>query len=155
MKKIPSLPLTLLLAPVLLAGCETGREPDRYYAACKALGSSDWAAYIEVDKEEKFPFPEEDTLVVSGTVKLPTGGYELSIGQGALVQLQPPVQQVILRTVAPQGMATQAITEQRVSGRLAFDRSAKSVDVRCGDATIARIPVITDRRAAEAPASAE
>jgi hypothetical protein len=45
-------------------------------------------------------------------------------------------------------MATQAITEQRVTGSVPFDKRAKSVGIRCGDGTIASIPLIEDRRAA-------
>jgi hypothetical protein len=140
-----------VLASLLLGGCATAHE-EQLYSSCRALATRDWSAHVVVDKPAKFPFPEEALLVVSGTVQVPTGGYALSIIPGSLVRLEPPVQQVILRTVAPEGMATQAITEQRVTGSVPWDNRAKSVSIRCGDGTIASIPTIDDRRAAQAPA---
>jgi hypothetical protein len=141
---------TSVLASLLLGGCAT-TPTETLYAPCRALETRDWSAYVERTKEAKFVFPEEAVLVVSGTVQVPTGGFNLSIAPGSLVRLEPPVQQVILRTTAPEGMATQAITEERVTGSVPYDNRAKSVSIRCGDGTIASIPVIEDRRTA-APA---
>ena len=141
----------LLLGSLLLGGCVTAPK-EKLYSSCRALATSDWSAHVVMDKAAKFPFPQEASLVVSGTVQVPTGGFALSIAPGSLVHLDPPVQQVILRTIAPEGMATQAITEQRVTGSVPFDNRAKSVSIRCGDGTIASIPTIEDRRPAEAPA---
>jgi hypothetical protein len=138
--------LPLLLAGLVLGGCVTKPDRETFYTPCKAIETRDWSAHLEVSKEGIFPFPTEVALVVSGTVTVPTGGYELAIDKGPLVALEPPVQQVLLRTTAPDGMATQAITEERVRGSMPFDKRAKSVAIRCGDATIARIPVIEDRR---------
>ena len=143
-----------LLASLLLGGCVTAPE-EKLYSSCRALATRDWSAHVVVDKPAVFPFPEEALLVVSGTVQVPTGGFALSIVPGSLVRLEPPVQQVILRTVRPEGMATQAITEQRVTGSVPLDNRAKSVSIRCGDGTLAAIPVIVDERpsaAAEAGA---
>jgi hypothetical protein len=136
-----------VLASLLLAGCASV-PADPLYSSCKALATRDWSAHVVIDQPAVFPFPEEALLVVSGTVQVPTGGYQVSIAPGSLVRLEPPVQQVILRTIAPEGMATQAITEQRVSGSVPYDSRAKSVSIRCGDGTIASIPVIEDRRPA-------
>jgi hypothetical protein len=138
-----------LLVVLLLGGC-TSRVPPSLYTPCKALATRDWSARVEVEKEKLFPFPEEAVLLVAGTVQLPTGGFALAIEDGPLVRLDPPVQQVILRTIAPEGMATQAVTEQSVSGRVRFDRRAKSVAIRCGDGIIAEIPAIEDPRSGPA-----
>jgi hypothetical protein len=138
----------LLLAPMLLAGCALP-GPGSVYSPCKALATSDWAAHVEVAPQGVLWDPDDPVLVVSGTVQLPTGGFDLGIEQGGLMKLEPPVQQVILRTTPPEGMATQAITEQRVTGTVKWDGRAKSVSVRCGDGTIAAIPTIEDRRGAE------
>jgi hypothetical protein len=140
-----------VLACLLLAGCASVPK-DPLYSRCKAIATRDWSAQVVDGKPAKFPFSQKAMLVVSGTVEVPTGGYSLSIAPGSLVRLEPPVQQVILRTVSPDGMATQAITEQRVTGSVPYDKAAKSVSIRCGDGTIASIPVIEDRRAA-APAA--
>ena len=142
----------LLIAPLLLAGCATP-QVDPLYSSCHSLATRDWSARVEVDKPAVFPFPEEAVLVVSGTVQVPTGGFRVSIAPGSLVRLEPPVQQVILRTVKPEGMATQAIVEQSVTGSVPYDARAKSVSIRCGDGTIAAIPVIVDGRPAPAAAS--
>ena len=137
----------LCLAPLLLAGCVTP-PPEDIYSACKAISTRDWTARVERVKKGLLWDPDKVSLTVSGTVELPTGGYDLAIEPGALVRLDPPVQQVILRTTPPGGMATQAITEQRVTGSVPFERGAQSVSIRCGDGTIASIPVIDDRRPA-------
>ncbi|HEY0086046.1 MAG TPA: hypothetical protein VGB65_09070 [Allosphingosinicella sp.] len=142
----PLLLAGLTVGALALSGCVTTPDRKVLYTPCKAIETRDWSAHLEVSKEGKFPFPEEVALVVSGTVTVPTGGFELAIDKGPLVALDPPVQQVLLRTAAPDGMATQAITEERVRGSMPFDKRAKSVAIRCGDATIARIPVIEDRR---------
>jgi hypothetical protein len=140
------LPL-LAAAPLLLGGCALpGAES--LYSPCKAMATSDWSAYVEVAPQGVLWDPDDPVLVVSGTVQVPTGGFELSIEAGGLMQLEPPVQQVILRTTPPEGMATQAITEERVTGSVKWDGRAKSVSIRCGDGTIASIPTIEDRRGA-------
>ena len=125
---------------------------DPYYSTCKAISTRDWTAVVELQKNPNVFESDASTVLVTGTVTVPTGGYELAIEGGPLVQLKPPVQQVILRTTAPDGLATQAIVEEQVSGRVPFDRRAKSVAIRCGDATIASVPVTGDLPAADASA---
>ena len=142
----------LLLPPLLLAGCVTPAPADPYYSTCKAISTRDWTAEFNVEKNPNIFEPDVATVLVRGKVTVPTGGYELAIEAGPLVQLKPPVQQVLLRTVAPDGMATQAIVEEEVSGRVPFDRRATSVAIRCGDATLARVPVTGVPPAADASA---
>ena len=144
MKRLISL---LPLAPLLLGGCAL---PDKgpLYSACKAISSRDWSAYVEVTPQGVLWDPDDPVLVVSGTVEVPSGGFDLSIQPGGLMRLEPPVQQVILRTTPPEGMASQAITEEQVTGSVPWDGRAKSVSIRCGDGTIASIPIIEDRRGA-------
>jgi hypothetical protein len=138
----------LLVAPLLLGGCFTVPGSASLYSPCKAMETRDWSAYVEVAPQGVLWDPDDPVLVVSGTVQVPTGGYELAIEPGPVVNLEPPVQQVILRTIPPEGMASQAITEEKVTGSVPFDGRAKSVSIRCGDGTIAAIPVIEDRRGA-------
>jgi hypothetical protein len=140
----------LLVFLPLLGGCATQLPgTETLYSPCKALATRDWTAHVEVQPQGVLWDPDDPALVVSGTVEVPSGGYELSIHSGGLMRLEPPVQQVILRTTPPEGMASQAITEQRVTGAVPWDGRAKSVSIRCGDGTIASIPVIEDRRGAE------
>jgi hypothetical protein len=136
---------SLLIAPALLGGCALPGS-ESLYSSCRAIATRDWSAHVEVQPDAVLWDPEDSVLVVSGTVQVPTGGFGLSIEPGGLMQLEPPVQQVILRTVAPEGMATQAIVEEQVSGAVPWDKRAKRVSIRCGDGTIASIPVIEDRR---------
>ncbi|HEX8578031.1 MAG TPA: hypothetical protein VF655_00365 [Allosphingosinicella sp.] len=142
----------LLLAPLVMTGCVTTKPVDPYYSPCKAISTRDWTAVVAVQKNPNVFEPDATTVLVTGTVTVPTGGYELAIEGGPLVQLKPPVQQVLLRTNAPDGMATQAIVEEQVSGRVPFDRRATSVAIRCGDATVASVPVTGDLPAADASA---
>lgn len=135
----------LLLAPLLSGGCALP-EKGPLYSPCKAISTRDWSAYVEVAPQGVLWDPDDPVLVVSGTVEVPSGGYELSILPGGLMQLEPPVQQVILRTTPPEGMASQAITEQQVTGTVPWDGRAKSINIRCGDGTIATIATIEDRR---------
>jgi len=139
--------LPALLGALALGGC-VAPEPPSLYSACKAMTTSNWTAHVELAREGVFLFPDEQALVISGTVQLPSGGYRLKIEDGPLILLDPPVQQVILRTIAPSGMSSQAIVDEQVTGAVPFDGRAKSVSVRCGDGTIAEIPVIEDRRGA-------
>jgi hypothetical protein len=79
---------------------------------------------------------------VGGYVTLSTGGFTLALAPGPLLDLNPPVQQVILRTIAPTGPATQALTNQFAGAIMTLERRAQGVVIRCGDGVIAEIPAI-------------
>ena len=133
------------LALALASGCHV-EVPEPVYSPCAALASGDWSARIV-----EGPHPERrdrtvPMLAVSGTVTVPAAGYALSIEPGPLLDLKPPVQQVILRTDAPEDMAAQVLTEERVSGRMRYRTAVKAVSVRCGDGIIAEIDTIVDAR---------
>jgi hypothetical protein len=118
-----------------LAGCLMPVR-ERIYSRCAVLGSSNWSA-------RHFAVAGGGSAVaVSGTVTLPTGGYRLALEPGPLLDLNPPVQQVILRTRPPVGNATQAVTEQTVSVGLRLQEKAQALSVRCGDGVIAEIAAI-------------
>lgn len=102
---------------------------------CPILSSADWAAWVNA-----MPGPDaRPKLIVTGRVTVPTGGYRVTLEQGPLQEIHPPVQQMILRARPPSGGATQALVTHEVRAELpALDRYG-SVTIRCGSATLAGI----------------
>jgi hypothetical protein len=126
-------PAPLILLP-LLAGCMTPEEGSGPGGACPISGSSDWAAWVNA-----MPGPERPSLIVTGRVTVPTGGYQLALERGPLREIDPPVQEVTLSVRPPSGPATQAVVTHEVRGQWpALDRSG-AVVVRCGGETLAEI----------------
>ena len=80
--------------------------------------------------------------MVSGRVSVPTGGYRVALEPGPVQRLEPPVQQVILRTTPPAEGATQAIVTHDVQGVFERVEGVERVAVRCGDGIVALIPTI-------------
>jgi hypothetical protein len=107
--------------------------PDPVYTPCRIAGSSDWRA--EIDESEG----QEPRLLVSGKVTVPTGGYALALERGYVQELDPPRQQVMLRTDAPADAATQAEVTEAVSGSFPVAKDLGGVTVRCGDKILAVI----------------
>lgn len=121
----------------LLAGLAGCHDPirDPVYTRCSAIATSDWQARI-VDLRSG------PRLVVDGRVTLPTGGYRVELESGPVQRLEPPVQQVILRTTRLRGGATQAVVTHEVQGVFAHEEGVERVAVRCGDGTVALIATI-------------
>lgn len=128
-----------------LAGC--GLAPDSTpppsgapQKPCPAIGSSDWAAWINA-------MPGRDaqsTLIVSGKVTVPTGGYHF-VWRDMRVMESHPVQVAIdLEVIPPSAGATQAVVTHEVRGQWPMSPPVGSVTVRCGGQTLAAIsPVQT------------
>jgi hypothetical protein len=133
-----------IVALALLAGLGGCYKPvpDPYYTPCDAIASSDWEArLVDLPRADR-PERTQPRLVVRGRVTVPTGGYRVTLEPGPVQRLDPPVQQVILRTAAPPGGATQAATAHAVQAVLAPERGVERVAIRCGDGTLALIPEI-------------
>lgn len=128
-------PITIVALAIALGGCETARDPN--YAACHALGADGWTAKRATSTDGA------QRVQVSGYVTVPTGGFTLALEPGPLLELNPPVQQVILRTTPPVGPATQALTRQFAGAIMPLDRRATAVVIRCGDGVLAEVPAIT------------
>jgi hypothetical protein len=81
----------------------------------------------------------ERTLNVVGRVTAPTGGYRLRLERGNLLEVDPPVQEVVLRAEAPRGAAPQAPETQEVSLSFPAKERYGAVIVRCGSGILAEI----------------
>ena len=125
-----SIPATMLLT---LAACQPlahGRE-----SGCPILGSSDWAAFINA-----MPGPgARPTLIVTGKVRVPTGGYRASFTEMRVAESYPVQIFLDLEVTPPSGPATQAVTDLDVRGQWPMAPPVGSVSIRCGDQTVASI----------------
>lgn len=84
------------------------------------------------------------TLIVTGKVAFPTGGWRISWRNMRVMESYPVQVAVELDPIAPQGPATQAITAQEVRGSWPVSPPVGSLTVYCRGAVIARIaPVET------------
>ena len=126
---------------LLLTGCATfpAAAPPAS-AACPIAGSSDWAAWVNA-----MPGPTGPSLIVTGKVTTPTGGYSLGFESDLIRRESYPVQiAATLRVIPPAGPATQAVVTHDVRGQWPSAEPVGSVDVVCGNQVLARIsPVQT------------
>jgi len=133
-----------LIAPALLAAaCAThSATPPQGARDCAVIGSSDWAAWVNA-----MPGPgARPTLIVTGKVTVPTGGYRIEWGDFRVAESYPVQVFGELRAVPPSGPATQAVTAHDVRGEWPMNEPVGSVTISCGDRVLARIsPVETAR----------
>jgi hypothetical protein len=125
----------------LLAGLGGCHDPvrDPIYTRCSAIATSDWQARIV---EGARPGESRPRLIVSGRVTTPTGRYRVELEAGPVERLEPPVQQVILRTTpARQGIIDAAVTHD-VQASFGIEEGVERVTIRCGDGILALIPTI-------------
>lgn len=109
---------------------------------CPIVSSSDWAAWINA-----MPGPDaRPTLIVTGKVTVPTGGYRFVWRDMRVMESYPVQIAVELEAVPPAGGATRAIVTHDVRGQWPMNPPVGSVTVRCGGQALARIsPVETAR----------
>ena len=108
---------------------------------CPITTSSEWRAWVNA-----MPRPNaRPKLIVTGKVVTPTGGYQISFDPYLQVRRSYPVQAfATLRVTPPAGPATQALVAHDVRWEWPMNQPVGSVEVRCGDQTLARIsPVET------------
>ena len=136
--------LLLLACSMTLASCaavpavpppDPGRAMD-----CGIVGSSDWAAWVNA-----MPGPNaRPTLIVTGKVTVPTGGYRFEWRDMRVMESYPVQVAVDLATIPPAGPATQALVTHDVRGEWPIDPPVGALTVRCGDMVLVRIsPVET------------
>jgi hypothetical protein len=102
---------------------------------CPISSSSDWAAWVNA-----MPGPNaRPTLIVTGKVTLPSGGHRVSLHAGPVLELYPPIQQVLLKAVAPTGEGTPEAPTLEVRVELPALDTYGEVHVRCGNRTLATI----------------
>ncbi len=125
-----------------LVGCSAAPPPPPFGGAvdCPILASSDWAAWINA-----MPGPNaRPTLIVTGKVTVPTGGYRIEWGDFRVAESYPVQIFADLRAVPPSGGATQVVTTHDVRGEWPVDPPVGAFTVRCGSRVLARIsPVET------------
>ena len=84
------------------------------------------------------------TLIVTGKVMVPTGGYRIEWGDFRVAESYPVQIFGDLRVIPPSGGATQVVTTHDVRGEWPMDPPVGSVTVSCGERVLARIsPVET------------
>lgn len=108
---------------------------------CDVLESRDWAAWVNL-----MPGPDATpTIHVTGKVDVRTGGYTFDWQTGPLDRSATPKLRLKLIPIAPDGMATMAITTEEVhysapAGGIEYS----GVLISCGTLTLADIPEITE-----------
>lgn len=108
---------------------------------CDVLESRDWAAWVNL-----MPGPDASpTVHVTGQVDVRTGGYTFDWQTGPLDRSAMPKLRLKLIPIAPDGMATMAITTEEVhysapTGGIAYS----GVLVSCGSITLTDIDEITE-----------
>ena len=109
--------------------------------ACAILESSGWEAWIN-----KMPgVGMTPTIHVIGQVTVRTGGYTFEWQEGPLDRSAMPALRLKLVPVAPDGMATMAITTEDVKYEApALATGYRSVIIGCGGETLAEITEITE-----------
>lgn len=107
---------------------------------CPVTASSGWAAWVNA-----MPGPDRrPTLIVTGKVTVPTGGYTFEWTDMRVAESMPVQVTVTLKPVPPSGPATQAVMSRDVRGSWPSETKVGSVTVRCGSKVLAQIaPVET------------
>jgi hypothetical protein len=84
------------------------------------------------------------TLIVTGKVTVPTGGYRFEWRDMRVMESNPVQVAVELEAIRPTEAATQAVVTREVRGEWPVDPPVGSLTVHCGDSVLARIsPVET------------
>lgn len=108
--------------------------------ACPVIAASDFTAFVNA-----MPGPDaRPTLIVTGTVTAPTGGYTFTWRDFRVMESYPVQVAVELVPIPPSGGATQAVVTHEVRGQWPISPPVGSVTVTCGNRSLARIsPVET------------
>ena len=143
--RLSALACGLSLASCTPMGSPHGTAPDKLAddparLSCPIAASSDWAAWVNA-----MPGPDaRPTLIVSGKVTVPTGGYRLAWVDMRVMESYPVQVGVDLQVIPPAGGATQAVVTHDVRGQWPISPPVGAVTVRCGGRLLASIaPVET------------
>lgn len=120
------------------AGCQT--VPPPVPQSCPVVASSDWQAWVNA-----MPGPNaQPTLIATGRVTVPTGGYTFRWGSPRVMESYPVQVSVPLIAVPPSGAATQAVQTHEVRGEWPMSPPVGSLTITCGDRILGRVsPVPT------------
>lgn len=113
---------------------QPGPYPPAPYG-CPIISSQEWNAWVNA-----MPGPNaQPTLIVTGRVTVPTGGYRF-VWRDMRVMESYPVQIVAeLEAIPPSGGATQAVVTHEVRGQWPMNPPVGSLTIQCGGRTLARI----------------
>ncbi len=133
---------------LLAAGCSRPNDPVSHVAGdpmpppgpapmpssdCPIIDSSGWTGWVNA-----MPGPgSRPTLIVTGRVTVPTGGYAPTLETGPVQEIHPPVQIIILHPTPPRRGATQAIVTHELRAEAPALDVYGSVVIRCGSTTLA------------------
>ena len=108
--------------------------------SCPIIQSSDWRAWVNA-----MPGPgSTPTLIVTGKVVVPTGGYRIAWGEPLVMESYPVQVRVELIPTRAQGRFTQALVTKEVRGEWPMRERVGALTITCGPKTLARIaPVET------------
>lgn len=133
-----------LIAPAALfaVSCAAVSADPAPQGQCPLADTGGWAAWIDA-----MPGPNAGpTLIVTGQVTAPTGGYRPKLELEQVAESHPVQVFARLHPNPPEQGATQAIVTHDVRGEWPMGQQVGSVAIRCGDSVIASIaPVETAR----------
>ena len=114
---------------------QRGAYPPGPQLACPVSVSRDWRAWVNL-----MPGPATPTLNVTGKVVTPTGGYQVNFDPSLQIRRGYPAQAFVTVNVSPpMGGASQAFVTHEVRGEWPLSQRIDSVEIRCGDQTLASI----------------
>ena len=130
----------MVIAAAAVAGCSTAPAgPPVGPLACPIIGSDSWGAWVRPAAAG-----QRATLLVTGRVTVPTGGYRFEWRDMRVMESYPVQVAVELAAIPPAGPATQALVTHDVRGEWPIDPPVGALTVRCGDMVLVRIsPVET------------
>ena len=108
--------------------------------ACPIVNSSGWAAWVNA-----MPGPNaRPTLIVTGKVTVPTGGYRFAWRDMRVMESYPVQVAAALEVIPPAGPASPAVVTHDVRGQWPISPPVGAMTIHCGDRVLARIaPVET------------
>ena len=113
---------------------QPGPYPPTQYG-CPIVGSQDWTAWVNA-----MPGPNaQPTLIATGRVTVPTGGYRFAWGDVRVMESYPVQVVAELQVIPPSGAATQAVVTHEMRGQWPMSSPVGSLEIRCGGQTLARI----------------
>ncbi|MFN3387824.1 MAG: hypothetical protein ACK40O_02765 [Allosphingosinicella sp.] len=115
--------------------------PETVYSPCHAIASGAWRAEIESYLTAHGKPLTRYNLVVSGEVTVPTGGFRVWLEEGPVQEIEPRTLQILVRTDPPAEAATQAVVTHQVRGAFPARKRIDQISLRCGDGTLALVPV--------------
>lgn len=133
--------IAILTGGLALGSCAAVPAPDPADGGdCAIVGSSGWAAWVNA-----MPGPNaRPTLIVTGKVTAPTGGYRFAWRDMRVMESYPVQVAVELEAIPPTGGATEALVTHDIRGQWPIDPPVGSLTIRCGGRPLAQIaPVET------------